>query len=131
LSFFFFFRDLDFFLRKSPVQLISPFLHCVIDTLGTLVCWAPYIFLALTPCEMYSWQRFFLILLVLCPLVFVLWDWVCQCSVHIILIIVSSWWSSLSLMINFNLKVRFCLLLDFLSFTLSLCSSLPLSFCKK
>jgi hypothetical protein len=99
--------------------LISPFLHWVLDTLGTLVFWAPCIFLALIPCEMYSWQRFFSNSADLCPLMFALWDWVYHCSVRIILIIMSSWWSSLSLMINFDLKVRygysyFCLLLDIL-----------------
>jgi hypothetical protein len=47
-----FFGHLDFFLWKSSVQFICPFLHWII------VFWALCIFWLLILCQMYGWQRF-------------------------------------------------------------------------
>jgi hypothetical protein len=47
-----FFGHLDFFLWKSSVQFICPFLHWVIDFWGSLVFWASCIFWLIIPCQM-------------------------------------------------------------------------------
>jgi hypothetical protein len=52
------FGCLDFFLWKGSVQFICPFLHWIIDVLGSSVFWVSYIFRLLILCQMYSWQKF-------------------------------------------------------------------------